>query len=94
MKQKALDLGVVQASQLASLGPGAKSMSVQAVASATLIRIAVTSDSALRDVAEDLGLDQARTVRQGKVWFRQAGAREGGLFIVAAGPVHQGEEPS
>ena len=93
MKQRALDLGVLLEGQLASLGPEAMALSVRRPGSDWLwIRVEVATDTALRDLADELGLDPARTERRGKAWFRQAQAREGGLTVIVAGPVHQGPE--
>lgn len=77
MNQRGIALGVVLGAQLAALGPGARALSVRALLPWLFIRIVVDSDDALRDLAEDLGLDQARTERRGRVWFRQASSKEG-----------------
>jgi hypothetical protein len=93
VKQRALDLAVLLGGHLASLGPSARGLSINLLTSWTMIRIAVDDDIALRALAEDFGLDPARTERRGRAWFRQASARADGLIIIAAGPVHSGPMP-
>ena len=94
MKQRAHDLDVILEGVRASLGPGTVSVSVTAMLTWRLIRIGVATDDQLRALAEDFGLDQARTQRRGKVWFRSAEGREDGLVVVAAGPNHEGDPPA
>ena len=94
MNQRAIDLGVLWSSQVAAVGPEALSLNVSLLVQAwTFVRIGMGSDDALRALAEDFGLDQARTMRRGRVWFRQAEARADGLIVVAAGPHHLGAPP-
>jgi hypothetical protein len=93
VKQRARDLHVVLEGVRASLGPGTRSVSVDALLSWTMIRIGVATDDYLRALAEDLGLDQARTERRGRIWFRQATGKGNGLVVVAAGPYHEGTPP-
>ena len=94
MRQRAIDLGVIWRSQVATIGPEALSLNVSLPAPAwTLVRIGMASDTALRALAEDLGLEQARTERRGRLWWRTAEARAEGLIIVAAGPFQRGTPP-
>jgi hypothetical protein len=94
VNQRAIDLGVIWRSQVAAIGPEALSLNVSLLVQAwTLVRIGMGSDAALRALAEDYGLDQARTERRGRLWWRAASARADGLIVVAAGPHHQGPPP-
>jgi hypothetical protein len=94
VNQRARDLVVVMAGQLAWLGPDVRSLSVVVMLSWTTIRVGVANDERLREVAEDLGLTQATTQRRGRVWWRQAEARGEGVVMIAAGPHHEGEPPA
>jgi hypothetical protein len=94
VNQRAIDLGVIWRSQVAAVDPEALSLNVSLLLQAwTLVRIGMGSDAALRVLAEDHGLDQARTERRSRVWFRQAEARANGLIVIAAGPSHEGAPP-
>ena len=93
MNQRARDLVVVMSAQLAWLGPGVRSMSVTEMSSWLTIRVGVANDERLREVAEDLGLEQATTQRRGRTWWRQAESRGDGVVMIAAGPYHEGEPP-
>ena len=94
MRQRALDLAILLGGQLAALGPGARSVGINAFLTWDLIRIGVATDQQLRVLAEDLGLDQAATESRGRIWWRTAAARKDGLVVVAAGPYHEGKPPS
>lgn len=93
MNQRAEDLAVLLRGHRACLGPGTRSLGIYGFLTWDLIRIGVATDEQLRELAEELGLDQARTERKGRVWFRQASSRADGLVIVAAGPYHNGQPP-
>jgi hypothetical protein len=93
VNQRCSDLAVLLGGQRAALGPGTLSLSINALLTWDLIRIGMATDEQLRVLAEDLGLDQARTERRGKVWWRTATARADGLVVVAAGPHHAGAPP-
>jgi hypothetical protein len=93
VNQRALDLAVLLRGVLASLGPCACSVSITVVSSWTLIRASVSNDNALRALAEDLGLDQARTERRGRLWWRQASSQGDGMVVVAAGPYQEVDPP-
>lgn len=41
--------------------------------------------------AEEFGLEQAKIERRGKLWWRSVASRQGGLWMVAAGPYREGE---
>jgi hypothetical protein len=71
--------------QLAALGPGVRSVSVDAVSTWQVIRIGAASGDALLRLAEDLELDQGRSGR----WRRML-SRTGGAIVVSAS-VHRGE---
>jgi hypothetical protein len=82
------------AGQYAWLGPGIRMLTVSELMQWMTIRIAVTSDERLREVAADLGLVQATTERRGRVWWRQVMSRGDGVVMIAAGPSKSGaEEP-
>jgi hypothetical protein len=70
--------------QLAELGSGVRSVSVDAVAAWRVIRIGAASGDALLRLAEDLELDQGRTGR----WRRML-QRVGGAIVVSAA-LHRG----
>ncbi|HWU87634.1 MAG TPA: hypothetical protein VN253_10190 [Kofleriaceae bacterium] len=78
---------------LAAFGPGVRSVSVQRIATWTIVKIGVVNDRVLRQIAADLGLDQARTAWRGRVWYRQAYSTADGVIVVAVGPAHEGEDP-
>jgi len=80
--------------QLTWIWPGVRSLSVSELLSWLTIRIGVTTDERLREVAEDLGLEQATTQRRGRVWWRQAESRGDGVVMIAAGPAHDGQPPA
>jgi hypothetical protein len=65
--------------QLASLGPGVRSLSVAAVSTWQVLRIGAASGDALLRLAEDLELDSGRTGR----WRRMLPA-PGGAIVVSA----------
>jgi len=94
VKQRALDLAVLLGGQRAALGPGARSLGINAFLTWDLIRIGVATDEQLRALAEDFGLDQAATESRGRIWWHTAAARKEGLVVVAAGPYHEGKLPS
>jgi hypothetical protein len=94
VNQRALDLAILLGGQRAALGPGARSLGINAFLTWDLIRIGMATDEQLRELAEDLGLDQAATESRGRTWWRTAAAREEGLVVVAAGPYHEGKLPS
>jgi len=91
MNQRALDLAVLMHGQLAAIGPEARSLSVNVIRPWTFIRIGVTTDDALRALAVDFELEQARTERRGRIWWRRASSQAGRLIVVAAGPYYEGE---
>ena len=93
MKQKAVDLWTVLCGQLGSLGPGARSVSLHSFLTWDVVRVGVANDEQLRDVADDLGLVQARTERRGRIWWREVTSRADGLIVIAAGPYRPGEPP-
>jgi hypothetical protein len=93
VRQRAHDLDLVLEGARASLGAGTRSLSVTAMQTWRLIRIGVATDDQLFALADDLGLDPARTVRRGRIWFRQAEAKENWLVVIAAGPDHEGVPP-
>ena len=83
MSPRALRLADVLCGQLAELGPGACSLSVTPCSTWQLIRIGAASHDVLRHLADDLGLDQART--GSRVWWRQMLSRPNGAVVVSAG---------
>lgn len=93
MNQRAHDLDLILEVARASLGAGTRSLSVTAMETWRLIRIGVSTDEQLFELADGLGLDPARTVRRGRIWFRQAEAKEGWIVVIAAGPDHEGAPP-
>jgi len=78
------------AGQYACLGPGIRMLTVSELMRWMTIRITVTTDERLREVADDLGLMQATTERRGRVWWRQVMSREDGVVMIAAGPSREG----
>ncbi len=94
VNQRAIDLSVVMRGQLAWVGPGTCSLSASELASWLFIRIGMTDDDALRALAVDMGLTQARTTRRGRIWWREVESRADGLVVVAAGPHQTGEPPT
>jgi hypothetical protein len=94
MNQRALALAEGLRHQLAALGPGVRSVSVHEFLSWTLIQVGVATDDALRALAADLGLAQARTAQRGRIWWREASSKGDGLLVVAAGPHHEGTPPA
>lgn len=93
MNQRARDLAVVLRGVLTNVSPGVRSLSVSETLSWVMVRIGLATDEHLRVVAEEYGLVQARTERRGKLWWRSVASRKEGLWMVAAGPYHQGEPP-
>ena len=93
MNQRCLDLAILLGGQRAALGPGTRSLGINALLAWDLIRIGMATDEQLRVLAEDLTLTQAATERRGRIWWRTATARNEGLVVVAAGPYHEGEPP-
>lgn len=83
MSPRALRLADVLCGQLAALGPGACSLSVVPCSTWQLIRIGAASHAVLRHLAEDLGLDQART--GSRVWWRQMVPTPSGAVVVSVG---------
>jgi hypothetical protein len=82
---RVLSLADALGGQLASLGPGVRSVSVDAVSTWQVIRIGAASGDALLRLAEDLELDPGRSGR----WRRML-ARPSGAIVVAAG-VYRGD---
>jgi len=94
VNQRARDFAVLMAGQYAFLGPGIRMLTVSELMRWMTIRIAVTSDARLREVADDLGLVQATSERRGRVWWRQVMSRGDGVVMIAAGPSKSiSEEP-
>jgi hypothetical protein len=93
MNQRARDLAAALRCRLASLGPGVRSIGVDSISGWTIVKIAALDDDVLQAVADGLGLDQARTQRRGRTWFRQVSAVEDGLLVIAAGP-HREDAPT
>jgi hypothetical protein len=93
MTGRALDLVAVLGGQLAALGPGVRSLSVDSISGWTIVKVSVLDDAALQAVADDLGLDLARTLRRGRTWYRQVSAIEDELIVLAAGPHREGTPP-
>jgi len=93
VNQRCRDLAILLDGQRAALGPGTRSISINALLSWDLIRIGMATDEQLRVLAEDLELTQAATERRGRTWWRTATARSEGLVVVAAGPYHTGSPP-
>ena len=93
MNRRALDLAAALRGRLASLGPGARSVGVESISGWTIVKVSVIDDAALEAVADDLGLDLARTLRRGRTWYRQVSAVEDGLIVIAAGPHHEDASP-
>lgn len=82
---RVLSLADALGGQLVALGPGVRSVSVDAVSTWQVIRIGAASGDALLRLAEDLELDQGRTGR----WLRML-PRPSGAIVVSAG-VQRGE---
>jgi hypothetical protein len=77
---RVLSLADALGGQLASLGPGVRSVSVAAVSTWQVIRIGAASGDALLRLAEDLDLDQGRSGRWRRMLSGPAGA-----IVVSAG---------
>jgi hypothetical protein len=90
VNRRALDLADALRGQLGPL-PGALSLSIREMRPWTFVRIGMASDDALRALAVDLELDQARTERRGRIWWRQVSSRSDGLLVIGAGPYREGE---
>jgi hypothetical protein len=89
VNQRALDLSVMARGQLAWVGPGVQTLTMSELMHWLTVRMVVSSDARLREIAEDFGLIQASTERRGKVWFRQMLSRGDGVTVIAAGPEHR-----
>lgn len=94
MNQRAIDLGVIWRSQLAAIGPAARALDVSLfLQSWAVCRIEMATDAALRALAVDFGLEQARTERRGRLWWRAVSSRADGLIVVGVGPGHHCPPP-
>ena len=77
---RVLSLADALGGQLVALGPGVRSVSVDAVSTWQVIRIGAASGDALLRLAEDLELDPGRSGR----WRRMLSG-PGGAIVVSAG---------
>jgi hypothetical protein len=92
MSPRAINLAEALCGQLAEFGPGVCSLSVSELASWYQVRVGVRGGAASNDnlfrLADDLGLDPART--GAGVWCRQMVLRPSGAIVMSA-RVHRGE---
>ena len=84
MSERALDLAAAIGGQLAALGPGVRTLSIDDVSTWQVIRIGAASSETLRRLAEDLQLDQGRTGR----WCRMLSGPSGAIVVSAS--MHRG----
>ena len=95
MNQRAHDLAVVVRGVLRSLGPGARSLSIDETLTWVIIRLGLATDEHLRVIAEDFGLEQAKIERRGRLWWRSVATRQGGIWMVPPwrSPARRDSEP-
>ena len=94
MNVRALDLGVELQARLASLGPGARGMSIYPFLTFTLVTIIAATDDVLRNIVADLDLN-APLPETAKGWWQWLSRSEqAGLRVVVTGPRHPGPPPS
>ncbi len=90
MSTRALRLADALGGQLAELGPGVCTLSVDTLAAWHLVRLGAASSDVLFRLADDLGLDQGRTGR----WRRMLPGPSGAIVVSAsvhrAGPSRGG----
>ncbi len=77
---RVLSLANALGGQLASLGPGVRTLSVDEVSTWQVIRIGAASNESLWRLAEDLQLDQGRTGR----WRRMLSGTGGAIVVTAS----------
>lgn len=92
MNLRAFHLADALGGQLADLGPGVRTLSVDDLSTWQIIRIGAASSDDLRRLAEDLELDQAQSLRHGRTWWRQMALRPSGAIVMSA-HVHREVRP-
>lgn len=93
MNQRALDLGVELHARLASLGPGARGMSIYPFLSVTLVTIIAATDDVLRNIVTDLDLNAPHPETTKEWWQWLSRSEKAGLRVVVTGPRHPGPPP-
>jgi hypothetical protein len=90
VNQHALYLGVELEARLASLGPGARGMSVHRFLTFTLVQIIAATDGVLQNIIADLGLNAPQQETAEEWWQWLSRSEKAGLHVVVTGPRHPG----